>query len=40
MDIIMRPDATEQQVEYVASMVREMDLKDHVIVGTDLTVVR
>lgn len=39
MIIIMRPDATEQQVEYVASMVREMDLKDHVIVGTDLTVV-
>lgn len=39
MIIVMRPDATEQQVEYVASMVREMDLKDHVIVGTDLTVV-
>ena len=39
MVIVMRPDATEQQVEHVASMVREMGLKDHVIVGTDLTVV-
>ena len=39
MVIVMRSDATKQQVEHVASMVQEMGLKDHVIVGTDLTVV-
>ena len=39
MVIVMRPDATKQQVEHVAELVREMGLKDHVIEGTDLTVV-
>lgn len=39
MIVIMRPDATEQQVEHVKELVREMGLKDHPIVGTELTVV-
>jgi len=39
MIIVMKPTATPQQVEHVQQMVREMGLKDHVIVGTDLTVV-
>jgi len=39
MVIVMRPDATKEQVEHVARLVREMGLTDHVIVGTDLTVV-
>lgn len=39
MVIVMHPDATKEQVESVVARVREMGLKDHVIVGTDLTVV-
>ena len=39
MVVVMRSDATKQQVEEVVKRVREMGLKDHVIVGTDLTVV-
>ena len=39
MVIVMQPDATKGQVDHVAELVREMGLKDHVIVGTDLTVV-
>ena len=39
MIIVMRPEATKDQVQHVIDMVREMGLKDHVIVGTDLTVV-
>jgi 3-deoxy-7-phosphoheptulonate synthase len=39
MVIVMRPDATKDQVEHVCALVREMGLKDHPIVGTDLTVV-
>lgn len=39
MIIIMQPNATEPQVEHVKQLVREMGLKDHVIQGTDLTVV-
>ncbi len=39
MVIVMQPDATKEQVQLVITRVREMGLKDHVIVGTDLTVV-
>ncbi|NJN53231.1 MAG: hypothetical protein HC809_17200 [Gammaproteobacteria bacterium] len=39
MVIVMRPDATKEQIQQVARMVREAGLKDHVIEGTDLTVV-
>jgi 3-deoxy-7-phosphoheptulonate synthase len=39
MIVVMKSDATKQQVEHVAQLVREMGLKDHVIVGTELTVV-
>lgn len=39
MVVVMRPDATKLQVQEVIERVREMGLKDHVIVGTDLTVV-
>ena len=39
MVVVMRPDATKEQVQQVIARVREMGLKDHVIVGTDLTVV-
>jgi len=39
MIVVMRPGATEQEVETVKEMIREMDLKDHPIVGTELTVV-
>lgn len=39
MIVVMRPDTTQQQVQHVIDQVRSMGLKDHVIVGTDLTVV-
>lgn len=39
MIVVMQPSATRQQVDHVVKLVREMGLKDHVIVGTDLTVV-
>jgi 3-deoxy-7-phosphoheptulonate synthase len=39
MIVVMKADATKQQVEHVAKLVREMGLKDHVIVGTERTVV-
>lgn len=39
MIVVMQQGATKEQVEHVARMIREMGLKDHVIVGTDLTVV-
>ena len=39
MVIVMRPEATEDQVQRVVDLIRELGLKDHVIVGTDLTVV-
>lgn len=39
MIVVMRPDATEAQVAHVSSLVKEMGLQDHPIVGTDLTVV-
>lgn len=39
MIVVMRPHATQQQVDHVVQLIREMGLKDHVIVGTHLTVV-
>ena len=39
MIVVMRPDATKQEVEHVVKLIREMGLKDHPIVGSDLTVV-
>src|SRR3954451_15390087 len=39
MVIVMKPGSTAQQIEHVVNLVREMGLKDHVIVGTERTVV-
>jgi len=39
MIIVMKPSATEAQVNHVKQMVRDLGLKDHPIVGTELTVV-
>lgn len=39
MIVVMRPDATKDQVMHVQQLIRDMGLKDHPIVGTELTVV-
>jgi len=39
MIVVMERTASKQQVEHVCKLVRDMGLRDHVIVGTDLTVV-
>ena len=39
MVVVMKPGSTARQVEHVVNLVREMGLKDHVIVGTERTVV-
>jgi 3-deoxy-7-phosphoheptulonate synthase len=39
MIVIMKPGATPQHVQHVVDLIREYGLKDHVIVGTDRTVV-
>src|SRR4051812_44301191 len=39
MVVVMKPASTQQQVEHVVKLVRDMGLKDHVIVGTERTVV-
>ena len=39
MVVVMRAGATTGQVEHVVAMVRDMGLKEHVIVGTERTVV-
>jgi 3-deoxy-7-phosphoheptulonate synthase len=39
MVVVMKPGATQQQVDHVVKLVQEMGLKDHVIVGTERTVV-
>ena len=39
MIVVMKSGAEARQVEHVAQLVREMGLKDHVIVGTERTVV-
>ncbi|HEY7089933.1 MAG TPA: 3-deoxy-7-phosphoheptulonate synthase, partial [Tepidisphaeraceae bacterium] len=37
--VVMKPGSTPQQVEHVVKLVRDMGLKEHVIVGTERTVV-
>src|SRR5215217_4955896 len=39
MIVVMKPGSTQKQVEHVIQLVREMGLKEHVIVGTERTVV-
>src|SRR5213075_1860482 len=39
MIVVMKPGSSQQQIEHVVKLVREMGLKDHVIVGTERTVV-
>lgn len=39
MIVVMKPDATEQQVQHVIDLVREYGLKEHPIFGTDRTVI-
>jgi 3-deoxy-7-phosphoheptulonate synthase len=39
MIVVMKPGATKEQVQHVIDLVREYGLKEHVIVGTDRTVV-
>jgi 3-deoxy-7-phosphoheptulonate synthase len=39
MIVVMKPGCTGEQVDHVVQLVREMKLKDHVIVGTERTVV-
>lgn len=39
MVVVMKSGSTPRQVEHVINLVREMGLKDHVIVGTERTVV-
>ena len=39
MIVVMKPGSTQQQLDHVIHLVREMGLKDHVIVGTERTVV-
>lgn len=39
MIVVMKEGSTQQQVDHVVKRVREMGLKDHVIVGTERTVV-
>jgi 3-deoxy-7-phosphoheptulonate synthase len=39
MIVVMKPGSTATQLEHVQKLVREMGLKDHVIVGTERTVV-
>jgi 3-deoxy-7-phosphoheptulonate synthase len=39
MVVVMKSGSTQQQIEHVISLVREMGLKEHVIVGTERTVV-
>src|SRR5262245_13546868 len=38
MVVVMKPGSTKQQVEHVVKLVRDMGLKEHVIVGTERTV--
>jgi 3-deoxy-7-phosphoheptulonate synthase len=39
MIVVMKPSSTAAELEHVQKLVREMGLKDHVIVGTERTVV-
>ena len=37
--VVMRPGCTQEHVQHVVKLIREMGLRDHVIVGTDRTVI-
>src|SRR5437763_8460962 len=39
MIVVMKPGSTQEQIEHVIKLVREMGLKEHVIQGTERTVV-
>lgn len=39
MIVVMKPGSSQQQIDHVIGLVREMGMKDHVIVGTERTVV-
>jgi 3-deoxy-7-phosphoheptulonate synthase len=39
MIVVMKQGSTQQQIEHVVKLVREMGLKEHIIVGTERTVV-
>ena len=39
MIVVMKPGSGQQQIEHVVKLVREMGLREHVIVGTERTVV-
>ena len=39
MIVVMKPNADEHQIQHVIDLVREYGLKEHVIVGTDRTVI-
>src|SRR5258706_10205700 len=39
MIVVMKSGSTQQQIEHVIKLVKEMGLKEHVIVGTERTVV-
>src|SRR4051812_2680721 len=39
MVVVMKAGSSQKQIEHVVNLVREMGLKDHVIVGTERTVV-
>ena len=39
MVVVMKPGSNKQQIEHVVKLVRDMGLKEHVIVGTERTVV-
>src|SRR5712672_2560049 len=39
MIVVMNPGSTQKQIEHVVKRVQEMGLKEHVIVGTERTVV-
>ena len=39
MIVVMKPGCTQKDVDHVVDLIRQYGLKDHVIVGTDRTVV-
>jgi len=39
MIVVMKPDATEKDIQHVVSLVRDFGLKEHIIYGTDRTVI-
>src|SRR5882757_71860 len=39
MIVVMKPGSNQKQIEHIVNRVREMGLKEHVIVGTERTVI-